>query len=63
MYLNEINSIPEINIEAKKAILDSNYIIYGPGTQHSSLYPSYLVANKFIKRSKSKNFNYESWLR
>lgn len=54
LYLNEINSIPEINIEAKKAILDSNYIIYGPGTQHSSLYPSYLVANKFIKRSKSK---------
>jgi 2-phospho-L-lactate transferase/gluconeogenesis factor (CofD/UPF0052 family) len=36
--------IPSLNPEAKEAIETANLIIYGPGTQHSSLLPSYLTA-------------------
>lgn len=53
-YLRKINSIPKINHNAKNCILRSNFIIYGPGTQHSSLFPSYIIANKYIKKSKAK---------
>jgi len=53
-YLKKINSIPNINHEAKNIILKSDYIIYGPGTQHSSLFPSYIIANKYIKKSKAE---------
>jgi 2-phospho-L-lactate transferase/gluconeogenesis factor (CofD/UPF0052 family) len=53
-YLRKINSIPKINHNAKNCILKSNFIIYGPGTQHSSLFPSYIIANKYIKKSKAK---------
>jgi 2-phospho-L-lactate transferase/gluconeogenesis factor (CofD/UPF0052 family) len=35
--------IPEINSEAKEAIETADVIVYGPGTQHSSLLPSYLT--------------------
>jgi 2-phospho-L-lactate transferase/gluconeogenesis factor (CofD/UPF0052 family) len=34
---------PEINPEADAAIRTADLIIYGPGTQHSSLFPSYLT--------------------
>lgn len=34
---------PRINPDAARAISDANVIIYGPGTQHSSLYPSYMT--------------------
>lgn len=34
---------PEINPEAEAAIRRADVIIYGPGTQHSSLFPSYLT--------------------
>lgn len=54
IFLKNKNSIPKINPEAKKIILNSDCIIYGPGTQYSSLFPSYLIANKYIKQSKSK---------
>lgn len=47
-------SIPSISNEAKKVIMNSDFIIYGPGTQHSSLYPSYMICNQFIKKSKAK---------
>ncbi len=42
-YMREGNRIPEINPEAKAAIEKASLIIYGPGTQHSSLLPSYLT--------------------
>jgi 2-phospho-L-lactate transferase/gluconeogenesis factor (CofD/UPF0052 family) len=35
--------IPEINPEADRALRQAHMIIYGPGTQHSSLLPSYLT--------------------
>lgn len=34
---------PEINAEAREAIEQADVIVYGPGTQHSSLLPSYLT--------------------
>ncbi|OGR90444.1 MAG: hypothetical protein A2992_01885 [Elusimicrobia bacterium RIFCSPLOWO2_01_FULL_59_12] len=34
---------PRINPEAESALLAADIIIYGPGTQHSSLFPSYLT--------------------
>jgi len=53
-YLKKINSIPKINPDAKNNILKSDFIVYGPGTQHSSLFPSYLIASEYIKKSKAK---------
>ena len=47
-------SIPEVSNESKKVIMNSDFIIYGPGTQHSSLYPSYMICNQYIKKSKAK---------
>lgn len=49
-------SIPSISLEAKKAIVNSDILIYGPGTQHSSLYPSYMICHKAIKVSKAKKY-------
>lgn len=42
-YVEMGRRLPEINPEAKKAITSADIIIYGPGTQHSSLLPSYLT--------------------
>ena len=52
IFLKKNKDIPKINNEAKKAILNSNYIIYGPGTQFSSLFPSYMICEKTIKKNK-----------
>jgi len=35
--------IPEVQLQAKLALESADVIIYGPGTQHSSLFPSYLT--------------------
>jgi len=35
--------IPALNAEAERALETADIIIYGPGTQHSSLLPSYLT--------------------
>ncbi len=35
---------PAINPAAAKALAEADVIIYGPGTQHSSLFPSYITA-------------------
>ncbi|MDO8677478.1 MAG: 2-phospho-L-lactate transferase CofD family protein [Acidobacteriota bacterium] len=34
---------PAINPEAARALAEADVIVYGPGTQHSSLFPSYLT--------------------
>ncbi len=36
-------SAPELNPEARDRIRSADIIVYGPGTQHSSLFPSYLT--------------------
>ncbi len=35
--------IPHLNPEVGKALQDADVIVYGPGTQHSSLFPSYMT--------------------
>lgn len=42
-FLMERESLPELNSKAATAIQDAQMIIYGPGTQHSSLLPSYMT--------------------
>ncbi len=41
--LRELETLPQISREADVALREADIIIYGPGTQHSSLYPSYLT--------------------
>ena len=57
-YFNNRNNYPNLNPEVKKIILHSDIIIYGPGTQYSSLFPSYLTSNirDTIIKSKAKKF-------
>lgn len=42
-YLRERARTPAPNPQALAAIADAELIIYGPGTQHSSLFPTYLT--------------------
>jgi len=57
-FLNKLAINPQINLEAANAIKNSDIIIYGPGTQFSSLFPSYLTKGlrKLIEKSKAKKF-------
>ncbi|MDR4508711.1 MAG: 2-phospho-L-lactate transferase CofD family protein [Candidatus Brocadiaceae bacterium] len=41
--LKQVSQFPEINPKAKIALENADVIIYGPGTQNSSLFPSYLT--------------------
>ena len=54
-FFKKKNIKPDFNQIAKKAILNANIIIYGSGTQYSSLFPSYLTKDfgKTIERSKA----------
>lgn len=42
-FLMEREAIPEMNSRAAEALQAAQMIIYGPGTQHSSLLPSYMT--------------------
>jgi 2-phospho-L-lactate transferase/gluconeogenesis factor (CofD/UPF0052 family) len=57
-FFNKHNKYPKINPEVKEKLLKSDIIIYGPGTQYSSLFPSYLTNDikKTIEKSKAKKF-------
>ena len=54
--LKNKNISPKINKKLKNLLKISDLIIYGPGTQFSSLYPSYLTKNlcDYISKSKAK---------
>lgn len=55
--LKNLNSNPTISNEAYKSIINANIIIYCPGTQHSSLYPTYTTKNfknALLKNKKAK---------
>jgi 2-phospho-L-lactate transferase/gluconeogenesis factor (CofD/UPF0052 family) len=41
--LHEWETLPALNDEVAEAIAQADVIVYGPGTQHSSLFPSYLT--------------------
>jgi 2-phospho-L-lactate transferase/gluconeogenesis factor (CofD/UPF0052 family) len=40
-FLSQLEAKVRISDEARNALINSDIIIYGPGTQHSSLFPSY----------------------
>lgn len=42
-YLTARSRAPRMNPEAREAIVQADVIVYWPGTQHSSLFPSYLT--------------------
>ncbi len=42
-FLRQMETLPQVNPVARTALLEADIVIYGPGTQHSSLYPSYLT--------------------
>lgn len=39
----QLHRVPVLNDRAAKALAEADVIIYGPGTQHSSLFPSYMT--------------------
>jgi 2-phospho-L-lactate transferase/gluconeogenesis factor (CofD/UPF0052 family) len=41
--LRAAHRVPRLNPDAASALTDADVIIYGPGTQHSSLFPSYMT--------------------
>jgi 2-phospho-L-lactate transferase/gluconeogenesis factor (CofD/UPF0052 family) len=44
----------EISDECRKVLTESDVILYGPGTQHSSLLPSYRIADEAIRSSPAR---------
>ena len=40
-HLNKIKHTPNLNVDLKQVLKKADVIIYGPGTQNSSLLPSY----------------------
>ena len=56
--LKQLDVKPKINYRIPNIIKNSDIIIYGPGTQHSSLYPTYLTEglSKIIAKSTAKKF-------
>lgn len=44
-YLSQKQIFPELNPVLEKVISEADIIVYGPGTQHSSLFPSYFTKN------------------
>jgi 2-phospho-L-lactate transferase/gluconeogenesis factor (CofD/UPF0052 family) len=42
-FFRQRHQVPRINPRARAALLKADVIIYGPGTQHSSLFPSYMT--------------------
>jgi 2-phospho-L-lactate transferase/gluconeogenesis factor (CofD/UPF0052 family) len=52
-WLRERDMPVDVSTEAANAIVRADVIIYGPGTQHSSLLPSYRVAASAIRKSRA----------
>ena len=55
-FLNKIKHTPSLNVDLKLVLKKADIIIYGPGTQNSSLLPSYLTKNlnKYLVKSRAK---------
>jgi len=52
------DSLPIISEIASKSLLDADIIIFSPGTQHSSLYPTYFTKNlcKILSKTNAMKF-------
>ena len=57
-FFKNLSILPKINKNVKKIVNSSDIIIYGPGTQYSSLFPSYLTNSlrDLLINSKAKKF-------
>jgi 2-phospho-L-lactate transferase/gluconeogenesis factor (CofD/UPF0052 family) len=53
-WLRTRESSATISCRASETIRSAHIIIYGPGTQHSSLFPSYRIAASAIQNSKAR---------
>jgi 2-phospho-L-lactate transferase/gluconeogenesis factor (CofD/UPF0052 family) len=53
-WLAERDSPPQLSEEARRFLRDADAIVYGPGTQHSSLLPSYRIAAPALKSSRAR---------
>jgi 2-phospho-L-lactate transferase/gluconeogenesis factor (CofD/UPF0052 family) len=42
-YLQRFSSLPHVNTRCVDAVREADIILYSPGTQHSSLYPTYMT--------------------
>lgn len=51
--LRALERLPRLSREAEEALRDADIILYGPGTQHSSLLPSYRIAGEVIAQAKA----------
>ncbi|MBT7608697.1 MAG: glycosyltransferase [Bacteriovoracaceae bacterium] len=54
-YLKEREKTPELNPDVRERVMSADVIIYGPGTQHSSLYPTYVTKNLVESVSLNRN--------
>lgn len=48
-FLSDMEAVPDLSPEAGRAIADADLILFGPGTQHSSLLPSYRIAGEALR--------------
>jgi len=55
-FLKNLESIPALNPQVSKILNSADVVIYGSGTQHSSLFPTYkvLAGNNVVPKSSSK---------
>ena len=55
-FLSKMKYVPNLNRDLKLVFKKADMIIYGPGTQNSSLFPSYLTKNlnNYLVKSKAK---------
>lgn len=49
--IHKVSNVPQISIEAKNALNSADIIIFGSGTQFSSLLPSYRICSNYILAS------------
>jgi hypothetical protein len=52
-WLSAHHAPPSLSEEARRFIRDADIIIYGPGTQHSSLLPSYAIAARALQSARA----------
>jgi 2-phospho-L-lactate transferase/gluconeogenesis factor (CofD/UPF0052 family) len=50
-WLSSRDAVPTLSRPAAEAIAGADIILYGPGTQHSSLFPSYRIADAALTAS------------
>jgi len=50
-WLSARDAVPKLSGAAAEALAGADIILYGPGTQHSSLFPSYRIARAALEES------------